>query len=105
MHPLKIQRCMFVVLSKTGYHSVVYQLEDGKELCFNEGYTATKKGKNPQKGHPNLSLKCNMLREKKPLTKCRVLHIIYLMFPNGGTHRGARALEGGMKFWERHVCL
>lgn len=86
MHPLKVQRCVFVVLSKTWYHSVLHQLEDGKELCCNEGYTATKKRKkSPKKGYPNLSLKCNMLREKKPVTKCRVLHIIYLMFPNGGT--------------------
>lgn len=76
MHPLKIQRYMFVVLSKTWYHSVVHQLEDGKESRCNEGYTATKKGTHPKKGHQNLSLKCNMLREKKPFTNA----VYYTLF-------------------------
>lgn len=103
MHPLKIQRYMFVVLSKTWYHSVVHQLKDGKELRCNEGYTATKKERIPKRDTRSWVSNAICWEKRSHSQITRYLFDVPKRWDCA--HRGARALGGGMKFWEIHVCL
>lgn len=97
MHPPKIQRFM---LSKIWYHSAVHQLEDGKELCCNKGYTATRKGTSPKKGHQNLRLKL-ICWEKRSHSQSAV-HYTLFIWCSQMAGLGSQRRQG---FWRRNEVL